>query len=264
MEEFANIFLIFIIYSFFGWLIEEIDCSIIAKKFVNRGFLIGPVCPIYGSGAIIISLLLQNYKDNWVIVFCMAMILAGALEYFTSWIMEKLFKARWWDYSHKKYNINGRICLETMMPFGLMGLLLTYVLNPFFYEILGKIPQNILNISAIVLGIIFLIDIILSFKVISKVSSTVKKVSKDNTNDINKKVREVLKDSWKEKRLVDAFPNFETIKEKVKNVAKTTAKKGRRAIKKANIQGIRIIEKGKKMAVAKLDTNKKIKKQDKN
>ena len=145
-----------------------------------------------------------------------------------------------------------------------MGLLLTYVLNPFFYEILGKIPQNILNISAIVLGIIFLIDIILSFKVISKVSSTVKKVSKDNTNDINKKVREVLKDNWKDKRLVDAFPNFETIKEKVKNVAKTTAKKGRRAIKKANIQGIRIIEKGKKMAVAKLDTNKKNKKQDKN
>ena len=154
MESIAINFILFIIYSFLGWLVEVINCSVVEKKLVNRGFLISPICPIYGCGALLITLVLNNYKNNWFVVFGMAVILCGLLEYFTSWLMEKIFHARWWDYSKNKFNINGRICLETMVPFGILGLVIIYILNPFFYNILHLIPTNIAEIISIILLIV--------------------------------------------------------------------------------------------------------------
>ena len=98
-----------------GWCIEVIDTLITTKKFVNRGFLIGPYCPIYGVGAIIMIVSLNRFIDVPIMLFVMSMVIFALLEYYTSYFMEKLFRARWWDYSTKKFNINGRICLETMM-----------------------------------------------------------------------------------------------------------------------------------------------------
>ena len=98
--QIENFFLIFLIYSFGGWLIESIGNLITKKKFVNRGFLIGPYCPIYGLGVILITLLLSRYKEDLIVLFFLSAILCGILEYFTSFFMEKLFKARWWDYSN--------------------------------------------------------------------------------------------------------------------------------------------------------------------
>lgn len=224
MEKIAIGFLLFLIYSFIGWCMEVILCSFLEKKLVNRGFLIGPICPIYGAGAVIITIALSGYKDDWIVVFCMAMILSGALEYFTSFAMEKIFHARWWDYSQNKFNINGRICLETMVPFGILGLTIIYLLNPFFYNLLELIPQSILNIISIIMAIILITDVTISFNVISKVTKTVKTVTsenkKDNTKEITEKVKEILKKTWQGNRLIEAFPRFETIKEKVKKVAK--------------------------------------------
>jgi len=108
--------MLFFIYAILGWIIETTLVSIEKKKFVNRGFLIGPYCPIYGFGGLAITILLKNYTKDPIVLFLMAVIICACLEYFTSYIMEKLFKARWWDYSKKKYNINGRICLETIIP----------------------------------------------------------------------------------------------------------------------------------------------------
>ena len=235
MENLSLYFLLFIIYSFLGWAIEVTLCSVIEKKLVDRGFLIGPICPIYGCGAIIITLALTSYKDDWIVVFCLAVILCGILEYFTSWAMEKLFHARWWDYSNNRFNINGRICLETMIPFGLLGLAIIYILNPFFYNLLSNISTNIINIISIILFIVFITDMILSFNVISKVTKAVKNVSKesrkDNTNEITEKVKEVLRKTWRGNRLIEAFPKFETIKEKVKKVAADTVEKVKTVMK---------------------------------
>ena len=257
MENLSTYFILFIVYSFLGWVVEEITCSFVEKKIVNRGFLISPICPIYGCGSLLITLVLSNYKDDWFVVFCMAVILCGLLEYFTSWIMEKIFHARWWDYSKYKFNINGRVCLETMIPFGILGLLIIYILNPFFYNIINLIPKNTSIIISLILLIILITDIIVSFKVISKVSSTVKKVTqenkKDNTYEITAKVREILKNNWKGKRILDAFPNLETIKEKVKKVASDTALKSKKAVE----MGKKAIEKGKEVASKKIDINKK-------
>ena len=257
MEYISQIFILFIIYSFLGWLVEVINCSIVEKKLVNRGFLISPICPIYGCGALLITLVLNNYKDDWFVVFCMAVILCGLLEYFTSWLMEKIFHARWWDYSKNKFNINGRICLETMVPFGILGLVIIYILNPFFYNILNLIPTNIAHIISIILLIILIIDMIVSFKVISKVTTTVKKVTqenkKDDTYEITAKAREILKSNWKGRRILDAFPDLETIKEKVKKVASETAEKSKKAVEMSK----KAIEKGKKVASKKIEIKKK-------
>ena len=90
-------FILFIIYSFLGWIAEVINSFIIDRRFVNRGFLIGPYCPIYGIGAFIITIFLTRYKYDLLVFFVMTMFVCCVLEYFTSYLMEKIFKTRWWN-----------------------------------------------------------------------------------------------------------------------------------------------------------------------
>ena len=111
MTIFLYYFLLFIIYSFLGWCIESIYCMIEQRKVVSRGFLIGPYCPIYGWGALIMIFTLQRYLNDPIVLFVMGALVASVIEYITSLVMEKIFHARWWDYSHMKFNVNGRICL---------------------------------------------------------------------------------------------------------------------------------------------------------
>ena len=209
----------------------EVTCkSIEAKKFINRGFLIGPYCPIYGWGAIIITLLLKKYTDDWIVLFFMSMITCGILEYATSYVMEKLFHARWWDYSKRKYNINGRVCLETLIPFGILGIVIMYVTNPFILKFLDKIPEQTLNVIAIILFTIFLIDSIISLKVVSNVRSTSTKLNKelsdkkDNTEEITAKVKEILRNkSILNRRLINAYPDLQAkIKRKKEEIKEKT------------------------------------------
>lgn len=216
-------FLLFIIYAFLGWILE-VTCKLIEyKKFINRGFLIGPYCPIYGWGAIAITFLLYRYSYDPLILFLMTMLTCSILEYSTSWIMEKLFKARWWDYSKRKFNIDGRVCLGTMVPFGLFGMFLTYVSNPYIVRLFNKVDVNTLNIIAIVILILYLIDNVISTVVILGFRKTAVQVGKegrqDNTEQITKKVREILSSrSWMYKRLIDAFPRLAAIKYKIKEI----------------------------------------------
>ena len=119
-------FMLFIIYAFLGWVMECTLGIIEKRKFVNRGFLIGPYCPIYGVGVVGVTLLLSRFSNNVVLLFILSTILCGVLEYFTSYIMEKIFHARWWDYTTTKFNINGRICLETLLPFGIISFMSSY------------------------------------------------------------------------------------------------------------------------------------------
>lgn len=207
----AKYFILFMIYSFIGWCMEVLTVLIPKKKFVNRGFLIGPYCPIYGYGCLLIIILLKNNLDDPLALFLKAIVICSLLEYFTSFFMEKLFNARWWDYSNKKFNINGRICLETMLPFGILACLVMYVLNPFFESKINLLPDLAVLIIAGILFVIYLVDNIISFKIISGFSKTVKKVAKDSTEEITSKVRNILKQkNILTKRLTEAFPKFQT------------------------------------------------------
>ena len=225
MRNVFTFFMLFFIYAILGWIIETTLVSIEKRKFVNRGFLIGPYCPIYGFGGLAITILLKNYTKDPIVLFLMAVIICGTLEYFTSYIMEKIFKARWWDYSAKKYNINGRICLETVVPFGILGCLVMYVLNPITFKYLNMLSNSMLNIISAICFTIFITDNIVSYNVISSFTKTVKTINvgkiKDNTEEITKKVREVLiGKSFFNKRLMEAYPNLQAkIKEKARQIA---------------------------------------------
>ena len=119
-----QLFLIFIIYSFLGYIAEVIYCRIVDGEFVNRGFLFGPLCPIYGFGAIFIIVLLHRFFHSPFLIFILSIILTSFVEYITSFIMEKTFKAKWWDYSDLPYNLNGRICLRNSLLFGLAAIVM--------------------------------------------------------------------------------------------------------------------------------------------
>ena len=208
-------FILFLIYSIIGWVMEVIFTLFKDKTLVNRGFLIGPYCPIYGCGCVLIILLLKRYSNDFFVLFIMSMVVFSILEYLTSYIMEKLFKARWWDYSDRKFNINGRICLETMIPFGLLGCLLMYVINPFISGFISKVPKDILNPISIVLFILFVIDNIASYSIITKLHLHTNKIVMDNTEEITKKVREYVTNHSKfGKRLMKSFPNLKVLKER--------------------------------------------------
>lgn len=200
---------LFLIYSFIGWLAEVGAFLVSDKKFVNRGFMVGPVVPIYGTGGMLITLFLTKYYDEPVTLFCMAVIICSILEYFTSYLMEKLFKTRWWDYSNKKFNINGRVCLSNLVLFGIMGLVMIYLVNPFLISILNKIDIGVLKVVVSILVIIFMTDLFLSLSIISKIKNVGKTVLKDSTEEISAKVKEVLLTKGKlTSRFAKAFPNF--------------------------------------------------------
>ncbi len=209
----TKLFLLFIIYAFLGWVVEMFYNYYEHKKFVNRGFLIGPYCPIYGVGGLTVTFFLTKYQDSIFITFGMSIILFALLEYFTSYLMEKLFKARWWDYSDKKFNINGRICLETLIPFGILGCVAIYVINPLIFSLFSLTNVQVLKVISILIFIVFLIDFSISLKIINSFKDTaVKFLKKDNTEEITKKVKEILisKSIWT-KRLIESFPKVKAV-----------------------------------------------------
>ena len=182
-------FMMFIFYAVAGWLMEVTLGLIEKHKFVNRGFLIGPYCPIYGVGVVSVSLLLSKISSNIILLFLLATLICGTLEYLTSYLMEKIFHARWWDYTRRKFNINGRVCLETLIPFGVISVLVICFVNPWLLNLLHQIPNNVLNILVITLMLIYLVDTVISFTIIVRFKNLTKK-EKDNTEEIAKKVRE--------------------------------------------------------------------------
>lgn len=201
--------LLFFIYSFLGWVFEVIISLIRKRKFINRGFLIGPYCPIYGYGVLLITILLKKYQDDVVITFIMSMLIAGTLEYFTSYVMEKMFNARWWDYNYKKFNINGRICLDVLITFGVLACLILYFVNPFLIEVISIFEEPFIHILAGVLVLGYIIDNVTSFKIMFNLKD-VSRTLKDNTEEISKKVRNILTNrSRLHRRLVYAFPNID-------------------------------------------------------
>ncbi|NMM93571.1 putative ABC transporter permease [Bifidobacterium oedipodis] len=153
-----RLFLWFLLYSFIGWVYESILVSVQERRFVNRGFLNGPLCPIYGTGASL-AIVLLGHMTNPVLIFLISMIGATLLEYVTSWGMERLFHARWWDYSNFHFNINGRVCLLGAVVFGFGGVAIVLGAQPIVAELSNMIPIPALHTLATVLFILTAIDV---------------------------------------------------------------------------------------------------------
>lgn len=162
---------------------EVIFVSIEEHKLSNRGFLIGPYCPIYGWGMLFITLILNNVS-NLLLSFIITFLISGILEYSISYLLEKIFKLRWWDYSNKKYNINGRVCLETLIPFSILGTLAFKYINPLIYNNVDRIPLFFL----IIIIIIFILDNFVTHIFIANINKRKRNHKKDSTNLVKKEI----------------------------------------------------------------------------
>ncbi len=194
----------FFFYSFIGWFFESCYCSIRPKKWINRGFLRGPLCPIYGTGALVIMTLLIPLREltpylylNEIIIFLVGMVVCDIVEYMTSFIMEKLFNARWWDYSNKKYNLHGRICLTHTLYWGAAACLFTFILHPiidiFFVSQINPNSRHILVYIFLTVFVFDLLDTVINALGIRSTFSKFK-VIYDEISDFAKYVETIIGD----------------------------------------------------------------------
>lgn len=204
-----QLFLFFVTISVMGWIMEVIVQLVNRHKFINRGFLIGPYCPIYGSGAVLVVSLLSRFEDQPWLVFLLSLLVCGTLEYMTSFVMEKLFHARWWDYSKNRLNIAGRVCAGTLIPFGTLSLLVLYVLKPLFLDLYSRIPQMALDILCAALLVILLVDIVISVTILAAIRKSATASHGDDTETITQAVRAKLsQQSALIRRMPHAFPSM--------------------------------------------------------
>ena len=171
-------FLLLLAYSFLGWCGEMVYCSIGQRKLCEkRGFLNGLLCPIYGHGALVVLLVLDGRCENPLLTFLLGAVLTSAVEYITSYGMEKLFHMRWWDYSRYRFHINGRVCLLNSTLFGLASVFLCHFANPPIARWLGTLFAAGLGVPlALVLGVLYLADIAVSVRSALRVGSHLAKL----------------------------------------------------------------------------------------
>lgn len=173
----TNFVFMFFIYSFLGWLWEVFFVFLRTDQLVNRGFLNGPFCPIYGVGATAVILALMPFEENMLKTFIFGAIIATVIEYLAATIMEGLFKTKWWDYSSKKYNIKGRICLSITIGWGLFSVILMKIINPAVMDFIHMVPNIIQNITLVLMTITFTIDFTYTFYYVKKFNKQLEHMS---------------------------------------------------------------------------------------
>ena len=216
MNNLIYYFLLFFIYSVIGWFLEVINCSLKAKRFVMRGFLIGPYCPIYGASAILMIVFLKKYESDLVALFLMAAVITTIVEYITSYLMEKAFGIRWWDYSKRSFNINGRVCLVNSIAFGLLGVLLFHFINPVVAHSIDLLSSTTFSLSFYLLASLITVDFILTLKIVSNLKLSITHINKDYTELVDKRVWSELmkKKAIYQLSLYQSFPNLKLVTKK--------------------------------------------------
>lgn len=164
MFSFSEIALLFFIYSFLGWCVEVAFVAVTAGKVTNRGFLNGPVCPIYGCGMIGVLLALLPVEKNIWLLFLGGMVICSAVELFGGWILDKIFHMRWWDYSDEKFNIGGYVCLAFSFMWGMAVVFAVKFVHHPIMAVVKKIPFQIQVIIVVVCGVVFVVDMIVTLK----------------------------------------------------------------------------------------------------
>lgn len=168
----------FFIYAFMGWIYETCLVSFRQKKFVNRGFVRGPVIPIYGFGAVLMLFIAMPFRESYLLTFVVGVIGGTALEYVTGWAMERLFKVRYWDYTKNKYNINGYICLVASMVWGVMSVLLTEFMHPLMEDLIYSYTTDTLNtIIVSLMSVLFICDTVTAGKAALDFGKTLEKMN---------------------------------------------------------------------------------------
>ena len=226
-------FLLFYLYCFIGWIWESCYVSLKKHEWVNRGFLKGPLLPIYGSGAIVVLISTLTVENNLLLVFVIGMISATILEYITGIAMEKLFHVRYWDYSKEPFNINGHICLISSLAWGVFSVLLVRFVNPNIASLVIIIPNGISEVISYIITVFITIDAVQSFNEAMDLKNILIKFTERNDAITNIKKRV---------EIVEAFVN-EDVKSIQEKLIKKVAIKQEKALLKKNTrkQAIEVI-----------------------
>ncbi|WP_051599244.1 putative ABC transporter permease [Metaclostridioides mangenotii] len=245
MELVSRYILYFFLYSFLGWLCESIYCSVGNKKVINRGFLNGPICPIYGFGAMLVIFLIEGFRDNVFFLFLFGMLITSILEYISGYLLETLFNTKWWDYSKRKFNIKGRVCLKNAIYFGIMSVVLMKVIHPFITDIVNDFSPGATIVISVLAILITSLDMLVTLRTMNKLSiklqwldEVIEDLSKINIKlerfdeeeirkafseiknkeghiqvkfrEVYRKIEDVRNQSMLQRRLMRAFPNMQS------------------------------------------------------
>ena len=226
-DIFVRFVLYFTIFAVMGYFVEAINSLLRKGKLSNRGFLFGPYLPSYGFAAVIMVVILQNLpNDNLWLVFLSAMLMGAVLEYVTSFLLEKIFHLRWWDYSKSdRLNINGRICLRNSLAFGVVGCLFKFLLLPAANNAIDLMPKWLQITITFVMLVIYVIDLVASSYANMKVKNMAElgKVIGDQTSEIKKNAKKVIK---------EMFATPEKIARKIEKTRRRDEKRAKRRVKK--------------------------------
>jgi uncharacterized membrane protein len=177
----------FLIYAFLGWCLEVTYQAVEQGKFINRGFLGGPYCPIYGVGAIVVALALYPLRNTVILLYVGSVVLTSSLELVTGFVLEKIFHQQWWDYSDDKFNVKGYICLKFSLLWGVACLVTVRIIHPTIEKLVGLIPHTGGVVALTVIYICFTSDLIITvmgimhikqrIRVLESISAEMRKIS---------------------------------------------------------------------------------------
>ena len=259
-EYFVNLILIFFAFSLVGWCIEVTLKYFEFGRFINRGFLTGPWLPIYGTGAVLCTVGVQGLaplESGYGTTFVICFVLCGTLEYMTSFVMEKRFHARWWDYSKKPMNLHGRVWIGNLVLFGLGGVLIVHVFDPLLCRLFALISLPVRELTASVLSAVIAADFVMSHFVLKLVKTGVEQSQADNTEQISREVRLLLSDrSVFHRRFADAYPEViyrtERVAARMEDIRLESERLRREAERRAADVGQRL-EAGREQIAARLE-----------
>lgn len=239
----------FFLFSCLGWIMEVVLKYIQFHRFIDRGFLIGPYCPIYGWGVVTVTILVGGLIARRGTVgetFLVGMVLCGALEYFTSWYMEKRFHARWWDYSQKPMNLHGRIWIGNLLLFGAACVIIVYVIDPALFHWMDGWHRLSLRISALAVVVLMAADYITAHFLMGMVRRDIDAQPGDDTEEVSRQVHALLRDrALLIRRIHQAYPNLQARPKRLTQQLREARKAYRQAVKRAK-QELRLAAKAKK------------------
>lgn len=195
--SFYDTLALFFIYGFLGWCVEVAFVAVNSGKVVNRGFLNGPICPIYGVGMVGVLMALTPLKDNAFVLFFGAMIICSAIELFGGWALDKLFHMRWWDYSNQPFNIHGYICLKFSIMWGFGAMVMVKIIHPMIYDVFVKIPQIAGIIFLVMFSVAMAADMVVTLKTVIGIKKSLGQLEKlaEGLHDIGDQIKDVVGNS---------------------------------------------------------------------
>ena len=235
-QNFYELVWIFIIYAFIGWCTEVSYAALDTGKFVNRGFLNGPYCPIYGCGVVIVVAILAPLKENLLILFAGSFLLTSVLEYITGYILEKVFHNKWWDYSDKPFNIKGYVCLKFSIYWGLACTFIMDIIHPIIYAAIRFIPFVLGVVLLSIIMCVFAADCIITvttilkfnkrLKVMDEMAASIHRLSDEIGENIYENVTDVIEKSEKfQKTHVELMDKISETKENIYGLPQTAKDK---------------------------------------